>query len=396
MIVKSFRRAKAAEDVETKGFDAFELRLGDLMRGERATMGKSLLDVQRELKIKAAYIAAIENSDPSAFDTPGFIAGYVRSYARYLHMDPDWAFEKFCKESGFATAHGMSAEASAAKPIRQADQSPLGKDIFASSATPFIPARDAMFARVEPAAIGSVLVLVALIGGLGYGGWSVLQEVQKVQFAPVEQTPTVISDLDPLAGGGNGITAPEEDSLASLSAPSPEALDRLYRPQALEVPVLVARDAPISTLVPGSFGAIESPTAGIDAALAEAVAQNEAPTVQVNEGPGAEVALVAVRPAWVRVRAADGSVIFEGIMNKGDSFDLPATEEPATLRVGESGAVYFAVNGTHYGPAGPSGTVTSNLALDSGSLTQAYAVADLNTDNDLAAVVNVAEVNVSE
>ncbi len=59
------------------------------MRGERATMGKSLLDVQRELRIKAAYIAAIENRDPSAFDTPGFIAGYVRSYARYLGMDPD-------------------------------------------------------------------------------------------------------------------------------------------------------------------------------------------------------------------------------------------------------------------------------------------------------------------
>jgi septal ring factor EnvC (AmiA/AmiB activator) len=73
------------------------------MRGERATMGKSLLDVQRELKIKAAYIAAIENADPSAFDTPGFIAGYVRSYARYLNMDPDWAFETFCRESGFST-----------------------------------------------------------------------------------------------------------------------------------------------------------------------------------------------------------------------------------------------------------------------------------------------------
>ena len=82
------------------------------MRGERATMGKSLLDVQRELRIKAAYIAAIENADPTAFDTPGFIAGYVRSYARYLNMDPDWAFDTFCRESGFAVAHGMSAEAS--------------------------------------------------------------------------------------------------------------------------------------------------------------------------------------------------------------------------------------------------------------------------------------------
>ena len=58
------------ETEEPKGFDAFELRLGDTMRGERATLGKSLLDVQRELRIKAAYIAAIENADPDAFDRP--------------------------------------------------------------------------------------------------------------------------------------------------------------------------------------------------------------------------------------------------------------------------------------------------------------------------------------
>ena len=61
-------KSKIATD---KGFDSFDVRLGDLMRGERATMGKSLLDVQRELRIKATYISAIENCDPSAFQTPG-------------------------------------------------------------------------------------------------------------------------------------------------------------------------------------------------------------------------------------------------------------------------------------------------------------------------------------
>ena len=130
MIRRTFRRNKAIEEVESKGFDAFDLRLGDLLRGERATMGKSLLDVQRELKIKAAYIAAIENADPTAFDTPGFIAGYVRSYARYLNKDPDWAFDTFCRESGFATAHGMSSDASAVKPSREERLNRTDKDIF--------------------------------------------------------------------------------------------------------------------------------------------------------------------------------------------------------------------------------------------------------------------------
>jgi hypothetical protein len=75
------------------GFDDFEVRLGDIIRGERATMGKSLLDVQRELHIRATYIAAIESGDLSAFEAPSFIAGYVRSYARYLGLDPDWCYK---------------------------------------------------------------------------------------------------------------------------------------------------------------------------------------------------------------------------------------------------------------------------------------------------------------
>ena len=78
-----------------KGFDDYELTLGDIMRGERATLGKSLLDVQRELRIKASYISAIENCDSEAFNTPGFIAGYVRSYAKYLGMHPEEVFQKF-------------------------------------------------------------------------------------------------------------------------------------------------------------------------------------------------------------------------------------------------------------------------------------------------------------
>jgi hypothetical protein len=390
MIGKTFRRAKPAEDVETKGFDGFDLRLGDLLRGERATMGKSLLDVQRELKIKAAYIAAIENADPSAFDTPGFIAGYVRSYARYLNMDPDWAFDTFCVESGFATAHGMSAEASSAKPARHDFGAGSGnKDIFASSATPFVPAGEAMLSRIEPGAIGSIAVLIALIGGLGFGGWTVLQEVQKVQFAPVEQTPLVVSNLDPLAGASNGID--QTDTLAEFTTPSPEALDRLYRPQALDVPVLVARDGPISTLNSGSFGVLASEP---DPVITTAA--GGAPAIQVNEGPVPEVQLVAARPAWVRVRAADGSVIFEGILDAGDKFALPATEEPATLRVGESGAVYFAVNGTHFGPAGPNGTVTSKLDLSVQNLTETYAEADLTADQGLADAISLVAEVVSE
>ena len=108
---KSLRLKDIKKPLKLKGFDDFEVTLGDAMRGERATRGKSLMDVQHDLRIKAAYIAGVEDCDPSVFDTPGFIAGYVRSYAKYLGMDPDAAFDMFCNESGFESIHGMSARA---------------------------------------------------------------------------------------------------------------------------------------------------------------------------------------------------------------------------------------------------------------------------------------------
>jgi cytoskeletal protein RodZ len=387
-------------EVEPRGFDDFDLRLGDVMRGERATMGKSLLDVQRELRIKASYIAAIENCDPDAFDTPGFIAGYVRSYARYLNMDPDTAFATFCKESGFSVAHGMSAEASVIKkPTREERLGRVsGGDMFNKPNTPFVPAGDAFLSRIEPGAVGSMLVLVALIGAIGFGGWSVLKEVQRVQVTPVDQTPIVLSDLDPLDGAL--ATAPEAttagEAPSPMAPPRTEALDRLYRPAALDVPVLVARDAPIATIDPRSVGNFATPAKAApnqpdDATLVAEARPDIAPGAiavpQVVEGTAAAVQMVAAYPSWVRVRAADGTVIFEGIMNKGDTWDVPATEEPPVLRTGESGAIYFAMDGQYFGPVGSRGSVTSNLPLHREALAELYEPALLENNSDLATMV---------
>jgi hypothetical protein len=89
----------------------------------------------------------------------------------------------------------------------------------------------------------------------------------------------------------------------------------------------------------------------------------------------------------VRVRAADGTVILETIMEPGETWDAPTGGEPAVLRTGESGAIYFALNGEYYGPVGQTGTITSNLALDVESLKAAYDVADLSADEALATTV---------
>ncbi len=389
MIRRREARKAKVEEVKPRGFDDFELRLGDLMRGERATLGKSLLDVERELRIKAAYIAAVENADPDVFDTPGFIPGYVRSYARYLNMDPDEAFATFCAESGFSIAHGMSSEASSvrkqARPV--ACKARGTADPLFNTNAPYVPVSESLMSRIEPGAFGSAFVLLALIGAIGFGGWKVLNEVQRVQFAPVENTPDVLSDLDPLTGalGSGALGGAGEDVLPGAQdvAAADVRLDRLYRPEALDLPVLIARDGPISTLSPGEVGTLAglSPQRGFDGPEINLALEEAAP--QVVADAATKVQMIAVRASWVRVRAADGSVIFEGIMNAGDSYDVPLLEEPPTLRAGASGSVYFSINGRHYGPAGDQGTVISGLPLAADMLQDAFDLANIEQDQDL-------------
>ncbi|MGV8986994.1 MAG: helix-turn-helix domain-containing protein [Cypionkella sp.] len=385
MIGRKFR-TPTPEFEGPKGFDDFDLRLGDLMRGERATLGKSLLDVQRELKIKASYIAAIENADVSAFETPGFVAGYVRSYARYLGMDPDPSFARFCLEANFEVAHGMS-EAASGQMIKAARNRvpPEKRDPFVHAS--FVPQSESLFSKVEPGAVGSFAVLIALIGALGYGGWSVLQEVQRVQLAPVNQAPSVVAELDPLGNvKGDAPLVRSAPAMQAANTPGVDA-DMLSRQEALSVPVLTPRDGPIASITLGA-----TPTslqASVDQAVAQALAVDTPVQVVADAAPGVEI--LAVRPSWVRVSAVDGTVLFEKILDAGERYSVPALSQAPVLRAGNSGSVYFAVNGKTYGPASPGSNVVKNLSLAATSLTTTYQLAKASGDADLAHFVNVAE-----
>ncbi len=371
------------------GFDDFDVRLGDLMRGERATMGKSLLDVQRDLKIKASYIAAIENADVSAFEAPGFIAGFVRSYARYLGMDPDASFARFCAEANFEVAHGMSAAASSSTLTAKRARTEAGRDALSTGAIVFGQNQESWFTRVEPGALGSFAVLVALSGALGYGGWSILQEVQRVQLAPVDQAPSVVAEIDPL---GKVTPVPQEapavtQEIAS-SGVTADPLARLARPQVLDVPVMTSRDGPIASIDLNRVGTLASaelaqPSAG--------PATGEPSPVQVVAEVNPGIELLAVRPSWVQVSAADGTVLFEKILDAGERYTVPPLEDAPLLRAGNSGSVYFLVNGQTFGPAAPGANVVRNVALTAENLSTTYTVADLSEDADLAKILNVAD-----
>jgi hypothetical protein len=381
-----------------KGFDDFELKLGDTLRGERATLGKSLVEVQNELKIKACYISAIENCDPLAFDTPGFVAGYVRSYARYLNLEPDEVFTKFCSESGFATVHGMSDKASSIKANSNSVLLPSenfidGEELFRKSPTAILDSSANTFDKIEPGAIGSLAALICVVCGIGYGGLTLFNQIQTVEISPSEASPIVLSEISSVILREENI-----DSLKTNLATS-EQLDRLYRPQALDVPVLTARDAPISTLDPSfsnnfdieeKLNISEIVTNGSETGITEKLLNKglEETYIQVVQELPPSIAVLVAENAWVQITAADGTVIYENIMLPGEEFVLPQLEIPPKLRAGMSGYVYFSVNGELFGPVGSGTSVRKNVELSATNIASTLQTPELSNKKLIAELIS--------
>ena len=381
-----------------KGFDDFELKLGDTLRGERATMGKSLLEVQNELKIKAAYISAIENCDPLAFDTAGFVAGYVRSYARYLNLDPDEVFKKFCSESGFATVHGMSDKASSIKnnsnSVLLASENFIdGDELFNKSPTAILDKSSKTFDNIQPGAIGSLVALVCVACGIGYGGLTLFNQMQTVKIAPSDATPMVLTEISSKLSQEGNIDGSEINTITN------DQLDRLYRPQALEVPILNARDAPISTLDPSFSNNFDLEENIYTTEIASSSLENDKTTqilsndkeetpIQVVQDLPPSVAVLVTENAWVQITAPDGTVIYENIMLPGEEFVVPQLELPPKLRAGMSGYVYFSVDGELFGPVGSGTSVRKNVELSASNISTSLQSPDLSNKKLIAELIS--------
>lgn len=349
---------ESVDDEHPRGFDDYQITLGDILRGERATLGKTLLDVQDHLRIKAKYLAAIEDCDASEFETPGFVAGYVRSYARYLDLNADQVFETFCAESGFEAVNAGMAARGTAKPQSRAASlhAATFNDPILNAKIPHRPVRGGFFHDVSLAGIGSVFVLLALVSGLTYGGWRVLEEVQRVQFAPTNDAPGLVADMESLSPG---FAVPDDEFLiAGMQTVSDTQLQNLYRPRELELPQMVSRDGPISAIDPKSFGTMAEtgePRAPIDPIEVE---------TKVVEAAPPSVDVYAVNPAWVRIYMPDGTILFEKILDAGQRYRVPPDLEGPLLRAGNSGSVYLVVGDEAYGPVGHGNGVARKIALN--------------------------------
>ncbi len=350
-----------------QGFDSFELRLGDELRGERATLGKSLLDIQRDLRIKAAYIAAIENCDLSVFENTGFLAGYVRSYARYLGLDAEATYARFCLEANFQGAHadlGRRREGHKKAPISAISASQLGKNLSPGLAG--VAMRNGG-SGINLAGFGPLFVMIALIAGIGYGGWTLLKDIQRVDIAPIERSPVVLDTID----SGEFAAGLNINAMDRVSERAND-LTLLYSRQSLEVPIVTPRDGPIADIDPSAFGSFEMvATAAPETVLPEsAVAVGEPQlTAQIHEPI---ISIFAQQEAWVRVTADDGSIIFETILGAGQEYTLESGTELATLRAGNAGNVFLLVDGQVFGPLNGNNGVVNGLSLAAADIENSF------------------------
>jgi cytoskeleton protein RodZ len=63
--------------------------LGDRFRAAREARGLSLSDVSEQIRIRSVYLAAIEEENWKAIGAAVYVRGFLRTYARFLALDPE-------------------------------------------------------------------------------------------------------------------------------------------------------------------------------------------------------------------------------------------------------------------------------------------------------------------
>src|SRR5689334_5977925 len=134
--------------------------VGEMLRQRREELHLDIDDIGEVLRIKPAFLAALEQSRPQDLPGPTYVIGFVRAYARHLGLDHDWVLERYKAEST-----GIRARPDLTLPV------PLGE-------------------RSVP---GGPILLVALILAIcGYGTWYYLSTGERARPERVPVVPPAL------------------------------------------------------------------------------------------------------------------------------------------------------------------------------------------------------------
>jgi len=83
-------------------------RLGDVLRTAREAKGVELGRVERDTKIRARYLAALESGEYRELPGAVYTKGFLRNYGLYLGLDPEYLIDLYRLESGAIRAERRS------------------------------------------------------------------------------------------------------------------------------------------------------------------------------------------------------------------------------------------------------------------------------------------------
>jgi cytoskeleton protein RodZ len=147
-------------------------RVGAELRMVREQLGWTLPALSARLKIRLPFLAAIEAGDLAALPAPAYAAGFIRTYADAMGLDPDEILRRF-------RAEGMS-------------RAPKPELAFPDP----VPDR-----AVPPMAVALIVAVIAI------GGYAFWYHHSEEQLRAANAVPPVPAKLAPLAIGSPNTTA---------------------------------------------------------------------------------------------------------------------------------------------------------------------------------------------
>src|SRR5690349_9951808 len=72
---------------------------GEVLQRQRQALGLDLAEVASALRVKAAYLAALEAGRPDRLPGPAYAIGFMRAYADHLGLDSAEILRRFKEES---------------------------------------------------------------------------------------------------------------------------------------------------------------------------------------------------------------------------------------------------------------------------------------------------------
>ena len=292
---------------------------GAMLRQQREALGLDLTNVAAALRIKPAYLEALEAGHPDALPGAVYAIGFIRAYADHLGLDNSEMLRLFKQQSTL-----LAAKPDLAFPI------PLGE-------------------RSMPG--GGMLLVALILAVCAYGGWFYLStgdgpRPQRVAEVPLELLPYREPSRIPPA-----VSHPVEAQAAPRSPAAPSERSEHSSP---------------AEAGSGSGG---RPSAAGSAMAAVPAATDPAPS------PPGEVVIRATADSWIQIRDARQSVLLTRVLKAGESCRAP--DRPGLLmRTGNAGGLEITVDGVAAPPIGRRGMVRRNVALDGHALLAGSAVRD--------------------